>query len=271
MFGVAALGLLVYAQLLQGNAGQQPDLLSHAPPFIDGLRKALSVSGRCLTGQPRWRPSSSRTQRVVPRRLVDRVSHDRPHAGYLDDGRLPWHPSDTLDPVVNAVVDYRKIANQALEREANDIAATLGMPHRANIEPHQATALGLELPGEIDLLVADPGRGRLWVCEVKDVYAAVSPVTMRRPLEKFLDAKDGHVAQLSRSARAVAGNPDAAAKLLSAPSPAKPWRVLPLMITRRVEPAPFVEGVSVTFTVLADLADTLRSEVDPESGHTPRQ
>ncbi|MDA8289133.1 MAG: hypothetical protein M0014_11925 [Actinomycetota bacterium] len=191
------------------------------------------------------------------------------YAGYLEDGRLPWHPSDTPDSVVNALVDYRKIANQALEREADDVAGAFGMPHRANIEPHQAAALGLELPGEIDLLVADPSRGRLWVCEVKDVYAAVSPATMRRRLDKFLDAKDGHVAQLSRSARAVAGNPDAAAKLLSAPSPAQPWRVLPLMITRRVEPAAFVEGVSVTFTVLADLADTLRSEVDPESGHTP--
>jgi hypothetical protein len=193
------------------------------------------------------------------------------YAGYLEDGRLPWHPSDTPDSVVNALVDYRKIANRDLEREADNIAATLGMPHRANIEPHQAAALGLELPGEIDLLVADPSRGRLWVCEVKDVYAAVSPATMRRRLDKFLDAKDGHVAQLARSARAVAGNIGATAKLLSAPSPAKPWRVLPLMITRRVEPAAFVEGVSVTFTVLADLADTLRSEVDPESGHTPGQ
>ena len=95
---------------------------------------------------------------------------------------------------------------------------------------------------------------------------------MRRRLEKFLDAKDGHVAQLTGSAcTVVAGNIDAAAKLLSAPSPAKLWRVLPLMITGRVEPAAFVEGVSGTFTVLADLADTLCLEVDPESGHTPRQ
>ena len=59
-----------------------------------------------------------------------------------------------------------------------------------------------------------------------------------------------------------------AATSRSAPSPAQPWSVLPLVITRRVEPAAFVEGVSVTFTVLADLADTLRLEVDPESGHT---
>ncbi len=190
------------------------------------------------------------------------------YAGYWEDGRLPWHPSDVPDSVRNAFVDYRKIANRALEVEAVEILTALGLPHRANIEPHQAAALGLELPGEIDLLVADPSRGRLWVCEAKDVYAAVSPATIRRRLDKFLDAKDGHVAQLTRSARAVAGNPHAAAKLLSAPSPARPWRVLPLMITRRVEPAAFVEGVGVSFTVLVDLADTLRLEVDPESGHT---
>ena len=71
VFGVAVLGLPVYAHLLQGNAGQQPDP-SHPLPFIDGLRRVLWVSGSCFTGQPRC------TQRVVPRRLVDRVSHDRP-------------------------------------------------------------------------------------------------------------------------------------------------------------------------------------------------
>jgi hypothetical protein len=30
------------------------------------------------------------------------------------------------------------------------------------------------LPGEIDLLIADPGKGRLWACEVKDPEAAHS-------------------------------------------------------------------------------------------------
>ena len=34
VFGVAALGLLVYAKLLQGNAGQRPDP-SHRLLFID--------------------------------------------------------------------------------------------------------------------------------------------------------------------------------------------------------------------------------------------
>ena len=77
MVGVAALGLVVYAQLLQGDAGQQPDP-PLAPAFIDGLRKALSVSGSRFTSQPGWQPSSSRTQRAVLRRSVNRVSHDRP-------------------------------------------------------------------------------------------------------------------------------------------------------------------------------------------------
>ena len=41
------------------------------------------------------------------------------------------------------------------------------------------------------------------------------------------------------------------------------------MITRPTEPAAFVKGVAVTFTVLADLASTLCLEVNPRGGHTP--
>jgi hypothetical protein len=189
------------------------------------------------------------------------------YVGYWEDGRLPWHRDDTPDSVRNAFGDYRKIINRTLEREAVEIVRALGLPHRANIEPHEAVPFGLELPGEIDLLVADPRHGRLWVCEVKDVYTAVSPAGIRRRLDKFLNAKHGYVAQLARAAHAVEGNLEPAAKLLSAPSPDRPWRVFPLMITRRVEPAAFVAGVGVCFTVVADLADTLRSEVDPGAGH----
>jgi hypothetical protein len=191
------------------------------------------------------------------------------YAGYLEDGRLPWHPSDTPDPVINALINYRKIANKALEREAAEIADMLGMRHRQNIEPHETVAVGLDLPGELDLLVADSGRHRLWVCEVKDVYAAVSPRTMRTRINRFLDATDGHIEQLARLARAVAANPDVAADLLTCPPTSQPWRVIPLMITRRVEPAAFVNGVAVTFTVPDDLAEVFQAEVDPGYGHAP--
>jgi hypothetical protein len=41
------------------------------------------------------------------------------------------------------------------------------------------------------------------------------------------------------------------------------------MVTRRVEPAAFVEGVGVTFTVIADFDEILRVEDDPLPGHVP--
>jgi hypothetical protein len=193
----------------------------------------------------------------------------RIYAGYLEDGRLPWHPGDVPDAVRNALGRYRQISNNALEGEAGDVAAGLGLPHKRNIKPHQALVFGLDLPGEMDLLVADASRGRLWVCEVKDVYAAVSPRTLQTRIDNFLDSKDGHIAQLTRLTRAVTANADAAASLLSCPAPSRPWRVLPLMITRRVEPAAFVNGITVTFTVPDDLAETLQADIDPDHGHTP--
>jgi hypothetical protein len=190
-------------------------------------------------------------------------------AGYMQDGRLPWHAGSLPKSVNNAFNRYRQIANRELEREAAAVAQSLGLPHQANIEPHIAAAAGLQLPGELDLLVADPVHGRLWVCEVKDVYAAVSQRTLRARIDKFRNPRDGHVGQLTRLAQAVSANTDAAANLLSAPSPGQGWKVLPLMVTRRVEPAAFVDGVAVSFTVLDDLARLLQADDDPGGGHVP--
>ncbi|MDA8040485.1 MAG: hypothetical protein M0Z69_15315 [Actinomycetota bacterium] len=41
------------------------------------------------------------------------------------------------------------------------------------------------------------------------------------------------------------------------------------MVTRRVEPAAFVDGVAVFFTVLDDLARLLQADDDPGGGHVP--
>lgn len=187
-------------------------------------------------------------------------------AGYMQDGRLPWHPGFLPKSVTNAFNRYRQIANRELEREAAAVARSLGLPYQANIEPHIAAA-GLQLPGELDLLVADPVRGRLWVCEVKDVYGAVSQRTLRSRIDKFQNPRDGHVGQLTRLVQAVSANSDAAARLLSVHPADREWKVLSLMVTRRVEPAAFVDGVAVTFTVLDDLARILQADEDPGGGH----
>lgn len=191
------------------------------------------------------------------------------YAGYLDDGRLPWPPTDLPDEVRNAFIHYRRIANHALEHAAFDVARQLCLPSYVNVTPAVAATAGLEIPGEIDLLVADPATGRLWVCEVKDIYAAVSPQTMERRIDKFADPERGFVNRLDLKRSAVASNPTAVLELLGTPNITVPWRVLSLMVTRRVEPAAFVNGIGVPFAVIEDLAAVLSEVADPVAGHVP--
>lgn len=191
------------------------------------------------------------------------------YAGYLEDGRLPWHPADLPDDVRNAFIHYREIANHALEHAALDVARQLSLPSLITITPAIAATTGLGIPGEIDLLVADPETGRLWVCEVKDLYGAVSPQMIERRIDKFIDPKRGFVYQLDPKRSAVERNPDAALTLLAVPTGTQPWRALSLMVTRRVEPAAFVDGVGVPFVVIEDLAKVLSEAADPFAGHAP--
>lgn len=155
-----------------------------------------------------------------------------------------------------------------LERAATDVVRKLGLSHRCNVLPHEARSSGLLLPGEVDLLVADPAQGRLWVCEVKDVSMAVSPSTIGTRLVGFLGRK-GYVAKLIRKTIAIHEQSAAAADLLGLPRGETRWQAIPLMVTRRVEPAAFVDGIATTFTVVVDLAATLTSTDGPAYGHTP--
>lgn len=186
---------------------------------------------------------------------------------YLLEGRLPWHSTDIPKSVREAFNDYRQVLNRSLERLADTAVEKLDLPHKRNILERDAAALGLQLPGELDLLIADPARSRIWVCEVKDVSAAFSPRTIRNRIDKFTD-DDGYVNDLLAREVAVRNNPEAAAKLIAAPAPNRPWRVIPLMVTRDVEPAAFKRDVSVTFTVVDDLPSVLLSEADPPFGHS---
>lgn len=191
------------------------------------------------------------------------------YANYLDDGRLPWHPNDLPKTVMDGFGHYRQIGNRALERAALERAQALGLPGRLNVTPAIAKAADLTIAGEIDLLVADPIHERIWVCEVKDLYTAVSPQTLQRRIDKYTDSRNGFIQRLATRQHEVAQSPAQALALLGVPTEAGQWRVLPLMITRRVEPAAFVAGARVPFVVIADLAATLSAPTDPANGHTP--
>jgi hypothetical protein len=149
------------------------------------------------------------------------------------------------------------------------ILSELGIPVQGNTQPHQALSYGLRLTGEIDALAAAPQRSRLWVCEVKDVSLTVSPRTIASRVAEFTEP-DGYISKLLRSAREVRANPAAAARLLDVAESGRSWEVLPLMITRFVEPAAFTPQPAVTFVMVEDLASVIHGDVKASSGHVHR-
>ncbi len=188
------------------------------------------------------------------------------YAAYFLDERLPRPPDTVPRPIANAFNNFRNRQNRQLERHVFQILEDAGIPFKGNIEPHQAELSGLRLTGEVDALAGDPARSRLWVCEVKDVSATVSPRTVADRVRKFTDPRRGYISQLLRSLTEVRASPGVAARLLGLPDPDRAWTVLPLMITRRVEPAAFTSNSTVTFVVCEDLTAVLQAPGDPPPG-----
>ena len=187
------------------------------------------------------------------------------YGAYLSDGRLPSPAADMPKALQTALNQFRQMGNRQLERESADIIKEIGLPYRSNLDIHEAERAGVTIPGEIDLLVADSERSRIWVCEVKDVSAAFSPRTIRKRVDKFLD-DEHYVEKLLDRSRAIQKNPVEAARLLGVKEASLPWRIIPLMITRQVEPAAFVLAIEVPFVVLDDLKSILLGDDDPGPG-----
>jgi len=185
---------------------------------------------------------------------------------YFQDSRLPY-----LDPALHpsaaaALQRHRQKRNLQLEDEAAATVRRLGLPHRANWTIEEAEAAGMAgLPGEVDLIVADIAKHRLWVCEVKDPEAAFAPAALSRHIGRFTRRK-GYITKLLEKADAIAMNPAPAATACGVLDEAT-WTVIPLMVTRAVEPAAFLDNPQVAFTVLEDLPTVLQAEHEPAQGH----
>jgi hypothetical protein len=186
------------------------------------------------------------------------------YAAYLDDGRLP-HP-ELPDPVGKALTRHRQQLDQRLEHDVRQAALAAGLPHRFRLLEKTAAQLGVPgLTGEIDLLIADPGTHRLWVIEAKNPTGAVAVHALQQHIKKFttryrdkLLSKAATVAQYPARAAAACGVEDE-----------HPWRVLPLMVTRTVEPAAFLADPRIPYTTADHLTTVLTHPTDPEPGWIP--
>jgi hypothetical protein len=185
---------------------------------------------------------------------------------YFHDSRLPYVDPALPPSAATALQLHRQRRNLQLEKEAAAVARDLGLPHRANWTTQEAQTAGLaNLPGEVDLIIADATKRRLWICEVKDPEAAFAPPALGRHIERFTRRK-GYIAKLLAKASAIAMNPAPAAAACEATDETT-WTVVPLMVTRAIEPAAFLDNPKVAFTVLDDLPVVLQAEHEPAHGH----
>ncbi|MFI6113230.1 hypothetical protein [Kitasatospora sp. NPDC051164] len=188
------------------------------------------------------------------------------YAGYIDEGRLPR--PDVPDPVGKALLRHRQQLDELLESDLKEIAQQAGLPHRFRLLEKTAASLGIPgLTGEVDLLIADPDRGRLWVIEAKNPVSAVAPHAVLQHIQRFTTRYRDKL--LAKTATIAAFPAQAAAACRAAPE--QPWQVLPLMVTRAVEPAAFVTDSRVPYTTADNLAHVLTTPADPAPGWIPRQ
>ncbi|NEA20718.1 hypothetical protein [Streptomyces halstedii] len=227
--------------------------------------------GNADTGHPHPYTEVERRPRTLTHPLIDHggrllllpwllTTAAELYGSYLDDGRLP-HP-DLPAEVRDALRRHRQLLDQRLETDVEAVARTAGLPHRARLLEKTAAQHGiLRLPGEIDLLIADPATGRLWVVEAKNPEQGVAVHHVLQHVQRFERYRDKLLAKTAVINDHTAG----AAQLCGAPGHLT-WRTVPLIVTRTVEPAGFLTDPQVAYTSADHLAALLAATSDPLPG-----
>ncbi|RCG17905.1 hypothetical protein DQ384_39360 [Sphaerisporangium album] len=183
------------------------------------------------------------------------------YGGYLADARLP---RPDMPPKAAQHLDrHRQQHNDQLEHDLKTIAERADLPHRSRLEVGPAAQLGIPgLPGEIDLLVADERRQRLWVIEAKNPHGAIAPHNLAQHLHRF----SAYRTKLLAKTTVITAHSGRAAVACGVVSADRTWRVIPLIVTRVLDPAAFTADPAVPFTTADQLAQTLTADADPRPG-----
>ncbi|MEU7322654.1 hypothetical protein ABZ682_19175 [Streptomyces griseoviridis] len=228
-------------------------------------------AGNADTGHPHPYTEVERSPRTLTHPLIDHDGHllllpwllttaADLYGSYLDDGRLP-HP-DLPASVRDALRRHRQLLDQRLETDVEAVARTAGLPHHARLLEKTAAQHGIpHLPGEIDLLIADPATARLWVIEAKNPEGGVAVHHVLQHVQRFGRYRDKLLAKTA----VIRDHAAAAAHLCGAPAP-RTWRAVPLIVTRTVEAAAFLTDPQVAYTTADHLAATLATTNDPLPG-----
>ena len=184
-------------------------------------------------------------------------------ANYLSDGRLPWPSTALPSEVVTALNTYRQARNHELEQDIGSALADRGFVTRNSVKPEKKDRYGLAtLSGEIDTICIDPTRSRIWVIEAKDPTIPFSSRNIRRMVDDF-HQPGRYIDKLLQKVADVSGSASSLATALGVADPERAWDVIPLAVTRYVDPASFALVRRVPFCVIDDVAEVVDRDAPP--------
>ena len=186
---------------------------------------------------------------------------------YLQDGRLPWPMSVLPKDVQASLKQYFQLRNRELEQQCVEVLQSKFVHVFGSLKPARARKLGIaDLPGEIDVLLVDPARSRIWVVEAKDPYTAYSIRQIRKRVDDFHRGDDCYNSKLDKKVAAVERSTGSLAEKLSINDPNRIWDVQGLVVTRNLNPAAFHPDAQFPFCRINQLLEIVDSDSRPAAG-----
>lgn len=185
--------------------------------------------------------------------------------GHLTDFRSPWGSSGP-EKMRSELARLREARNVRFEREMEAaLADATALTLRRNLK--QGSSLGgWTLEREVDLIVVDGRRHRLWIVDVKDPTVPFAPNQIGRSLTRYY-AEDGHVPKVLGSVARARPHAESVAAELLVENPGVEWDVRGAIISRRIEAAAFVEEPGLHFMTHLTAAETLDADVLPDADY----
>lgn len=185
--------------------------------------------------------------------------------GHLTDFRSPWGSSGP-EKMRSELARLREDRNVRFEREMEAaLADATALTVRRNLK--QGSSLGgWTLEREVDLIIVDEPRRRLWIVDVKDPAVPFAPNQIDRSLTRYY-AEDGHVPKVLGSVARARPHAESVAAELLGENHGDEWDVRGAIISRRIEAAAFVEEPGLHFMTYLTAAETLDADVLPDADY----
>lgn len=205
----------------------------------------------------------SSTQLLIAPRSVDYA--DEVIGGHLTDFRSPWGfagPAGLRDDQAR----LRENRNMRFEREVEAVLTAGSSFHvRRNLKQGSVVD-GWVLEREVDLVVVDAHRRRIWILDVKDPAVPFAPNQIHRSVKRYHGDR-GHVPKVLGSVSRAREHATGVASALLAQKCTGEWDVIGGIVSRRIEAAAFVGDPGVRFMTPHTAVQTLDADTMPSADY----